>query len=203
MKNLSRISLVAISGSLVLTGCGSNPEEDRADAKEVFVSYQTTASEYAQGSMADDLITLFEQIDESLSDEDRTKFQSGYESTSAKYDALSPEGQKTIADLFHETNPASDYFNYDEMTDAERATVGAMTIMVTSATQQDDVDAAKNLSDDSITVIDSRHVTINYEDAGSPETNTSRTAFLVKDGKTWKIDGDKTYDEYVKPEDNS
>lgn len=200
MKNLSRISLVAISSSLIITGCGSNPEKDRADVKEAFISYQTASAEYSQGPMYDDLQNLFKEIDESLNEEDRKTFQSGFESTSAKYDALSPEGQKITADLYQEMTPANEYINFDGMSDAERATVGAMTIMVTSAVQDDDVTGAKSVTDEDVTLVDSRHATIDYEDPGEAETRTSRTVFLVKDGKEWKIDGAKTYEDYVKPE---
>lgn len=205
MKNLSKFATVAVIGSVFLAGCSLDPnkydpEEVRAETKATFAEFQTTASGFSNGQMVTDLEQLFSDVQNAVSEEDWEKFQSGFASTSDKYDALSPEGQKIVADLFRDFSPVSKFYNYDEMTDAQIATVGAMDIMILAATDENDAKAASEINEQYITVDDARHAKIQYDDPEKNETSTSRDVFLIKVDKEWKIDGAKTYEDYVTPE---
>lgn len=210
MKNISKLGVLIITASAALSGCALNsnhydPEKVNTEVKLVFGEFQTTASDFTQGAMnSRGFEQLFLDIEESLSEEDLTKFKRGYASTSDKYDDLSPEGQKIAADLYRDfVSPISDFYDWSNMSDSERATIGAMNVIITSATDEKDAKSSRQLDDKAITIEDSKHVRVKYEDPDQNATNTSREVFLIKTNKGWLIDGARTYDDYVKPESKS
>lgn len=202
VKTYSKLVPTAVA-VVLLAGCAQDdskfdPEKVRADVKSTFAAYQAKSADSVE-VVGDGLDGLTEEVENSLQDGELEIYQNS-ETVSERFESLSPETQKKLADLFTDYNPVSEFYSYDGMDDSERATLAATTLVITVATDENDVKAAKDIDESLITVTDARHAVIGYDDPDSNASGTSRDVFMVKIGDEWKIDGARTYEDFVNPE---
>lgn len=193
MKKLSKIAAVALVAGFALTGCSQNVESSdsdaRSEAREVFREFQEVAAENSE-SVATTLTEVTTKVNTSLDVVELKKLNSE-EPLLERYGSLEPENQSKIAKIYTDADPVSEFYSYENMNDAEKATAGLISLLITSFTDEKDAEAVATISDDDITVTDPTHVIINYTDPDGEQLTTSREVHMVKDGDTWKLDAKK------------
>ena len=209
---LSTMMLSAAAVSVILTGCGGengiedggksdstfDQQEVRAEVRSAFAEQQEVSANAVQGMLAG-LNQLAEDRAAALGPDETEKFSGSFDTVQEQYEALNPESQKALADLYRDFNPLSEFHDYEGMADAEIAIIAANALVITSATDENDADAAAEISDDKIIVEDARDAIVYYDDPDENASGTSRAVFMTKSGGDWKIDGARTFEDYIKP----
>lgn len=204
MKNFSKFASLSIVAGILLTGCSSSEKETfdagqvRTEAKASFIEIQKKSAESSK-SVLDSVADINVKVNTSL---DAVQLNEMHSSSSLQggYEKLSSENQKKIAEIYIEADPISEFYNYEGMSDSEKAVAGVLSLLITSMTDENDAKASESLEDADITIRDAEHVEITYEDPDQNETSTSRTVFMMKDDNGWKIDGVKTVADYNEAE---
>lgn len=199
MKKFSKIATVALVAGIALTGCSQNTAEPKdsdvkSDARSAFAEFQSTAAENAE-SVTDILSDVTVKVNTSLNVIDLKKLNSE-EPLLERYESLEPENQKNIADIYTDADPVSDFYSYADMSDAEKATAGLLSLLITSFTDQKDSEAAEVIDDADMTIEDANHVTINYKDPDTDQLDTSRNVYMVKEDGKWKISAKKIVEDF-------
>ena len=168
--------------------------------RSAFAEQQEVSADAVQGMLAG-FNQLAEERAAALGPDEMGKFSDSFDTVQEQYEALNPESQKALADLYRDFNPLSEFHDYGGMADVEIAVIAANALVITSATDENDAAAAANISDDNIIVEDANNAIVYYDDPDEDASGTSRTVFMTKNGGNWKIDGERTFEDYVKPLD--
>lgn len=205
MTKLSSLAASALITVIFLSGCGQDdskydPGEVRAEVRSAFAAHQSRTAESVQQT-GEGFEELQAKLDAALSPDQAEIFHSpDFDTAQERFETLNPETQKSLADLYEEYNPESDFYHYGELPDSGRAMMGANALIIAVATDETDAKAAAEMEVDDIYVDDARHARFFYDDPGNDAQGTSRDVFMVKVGKDWKIDGDAAFEDFIKPD---
>lgn len=205
MKKLSSFAVPAVIAVVFLAGCGQesgtyDPVEVRAEVKSAFAAHQSRTAESVELT-GDGFEELYAKITAALSPDQAEIFHSTeFDTVHERFEALNPETQKALADLYEEYNPEANFYHYEELSDAGRAVLGANAIIIAVATDENDAKAAAEMEEEDIYVDDARHAWFSYDDPddGNPD-GTGRDVFMVKVGDDWKIDGAAAFEDFIEP----
>jgi hypothetical protein len=204
VKKLSTLALPALMAVGLLSGCGHDDSKyDRsevsAEVRSAFAEHQSRTAESVERT-GEGFEELQAKIENLLTPDQADIFHSpDFDTVQERFETLNPKTQKALADLYAEYNPESDFYHYEEVSDAGRAIIGANALIIAVATDENDAKAAAEMEQDLIYVDDARHAWFSYDDPDSDAQGTSRDVFMVKVGGEWKLDGDRAFEDFIKP----
>lgn len=199
MKIILKLSLVASVAILTLTSCSSG--QNSASLNPTSEIEQTMSSFYAKSiKTAPEARKSFEsasaQLEEVVSAEDNDVLKSSHDVFS-KFENISSEGQTKVANFYKKRNPVDEYYSFEGLNNAQVAAVSLLSLITTAFyADHEVVNDSKEINKDHFTIIDDTHASVRFNSEPSPDSSRYDT-YLVKTDAGWKIDGKKTYDQYV------
>lgn len=201
MKIIAKLAAVGIIAAFALTGCSGAPEASQPTLSPAGEVAKTVDDFYAKSiEKAPEAVKSFDkgpvQMAELLSPED-IKILGDSKDPFTGLDSISPEGQKKVAAFYKDLDPVADFYSYDGLSDSKRAGVSLTSLITTTfLTTPEVANAAREIKESDIKMVDDTHATTNFK-PGIDLENSKTEMFLVKTDAGWKIDGKKTYDQYL------
>lgn len=199
MKIFSKLAASVILSTLALTGCAISapvaPPSPAAEVVKTVDDFYTKSIENAPAA-----VKSFDkgptQMADLLSAED-IKILGDSSDPFTGLDSISPEGQTKVADFYKGLDPVADFYNYDGLTKSQQAGVSLTSLITTTfLTSPDVAEAARKVDESNITITDETHATSNFK-PGIDAENSKSEMYLIKTDAGWKIDGKKTYEQYL------
>jgi hypothetical protein len=201
MKIISKLAGLMAITALALTGCSPVQDAQPAPASPASEVAKTVHEFYVKSvEAAPAAVKSFDkgptQMAELLSDEDIKKL-SDSEDPFTGLDSISHEGQVKVAKFYRDLDPVGDFYSYEGLNDSQKAGVSLTSLVSTTfLTTPEVANAAKEVGEANVTMIDDTHAKSNFK-AGINTENSTTDMYLVKTDAGWKIDGKKTYDQYI------
>lgn len=201
MKIISKLAAAAAIAAFVLTGCSATPKTEQPTLSPVGEVAKTVDEFYTKSiEKAPEAVKSFEsgpeQMAKLLSAEDiKTLNESSDPFTGL--DSISVEGQTKVSDFYKELDPVSEFYSYEGLTNSQKAGLSLTSLITTTfLTSPDVANAAREIDESNIKMIDDTHATSNFK-PGIDAENSKTEMYLIKTDAGWKIDGKKTYDQYL------
>jgi hypothetical protein len=91
----------------------------------------------------------------------------------------------------------ADFYSYEGLTNSQQAGVSLTSLITTTfLTTPEVANAAREIDESDVKMIDDTHATTDFK-AGIDVENSKTEMYLVKTDAGWKIDGKKTYEQYL------
>lgn len=199
MKIILKLSAVASVALLTLTGFtqGQNPESlnQTSEIEQTMSSFYAKSIETAPEAR-NSVKSASAQLKEVVSVEDNNILKSSKDIFS-KLENISSDGQTKVAKFYKDKNPVDEYYSFEGLNDSQIAAVSLLSLITTAYyTDPELAKDAKEINKDHFTLIDSTHASVRFN--SEPFIDSYRyDTYLVKTDAGWKIDGKKTYDQYV------
>lgn len=199
MKIILKLSVVASVAIFALTSCSSG--QSPSSLNQISEIEQTMSSFYAKSiETAPEARKSVEnasvQLKEVVSAEDNDVLKSSHDIFS-KLENISTEGQTEVANFYKKRNPVDEYYSFEGLNNAQVATVSLLSLINTALyTDPEVANDSKEIDKDHFTIIDDTHASVRFNAESSLDSSKYDT-YLVKTDDGWKIDGKKTYDQYV------
>jgi hypothetical protein len=199
MKIILKLAVVASVAILTLTSCSSG--DNPASLNQTSEIEQTMSSFYAKSietapEARKSVTNASAQLEEVVSVEDNDVLKSSHDIFS-KLENISSEGQTKVADFYKKRNPVDEYYSFEGLNNAQVAAVSLLSLITTALYADPEVaNDSKGIDKDHFTIIDDTHASVRF----NPEPSIGGSkydTYLVKTDAGWKIDGKKTYDQYV------
>lgn len=201
MKIIAKLAAAGIIAAFALTGCAPAVDGPSIPLSPAAEAAKTVDDFYAKSiEKAPEAVKSFDkgpvQMAELLSPED-IKILGDSKDPFTGLDSISTEGQKKVATFYKGLDPVADFYSYEGLTDSQRAGVSLTSLITTTfLTTPEVANAAREIDESDIKMVDDTHATTNFK-PGIDVENSKTQMFLVKTDAGWKIDGKKTYDQYL------
>jgi hypothetical protein len=201
MKIISKLACIVAIAALTLTGCSATSGASQPTLSPSGEVAKTVDEFYAKSiEKAPEAVKSFDkgptQMAELLSPED-IKILGDSEDPFTGLDSISPEGQKKVAAFYKGLDPVADFYSYEGLTESQRAGVSLTSLITTTfLTTPEVANAAREIDESDIKMIDDTHASTNFK-PGIDAEKSKTEMFLIKTDSGWKIDGKKTYDQYL------
>lgn len=201
MKIISKLTGIAAIAVIALTGC-SQPQEKYPEPPAASTEVANTVHDFYVKSVdsAPAAVKSFDkgptQMAELLSPEDVKKLNEAPDPFTG-LDNISHDGQVKVAKFYRDLDPVGDFYSYDGLNDSQKAGVSLTSLVSTTFLSSPDVAAAaKSVGVGNVTLVDDTHAKVNFK-AGVDVDQSGSNLYLVKTDAGWKIDGKKTYEQYL------